>query len=66
MTYMKLRVAVYRFKAIRTFRIDLFPYVCRPILFSDFEVALSGIRASVSAKDLVTLEQWNVSFGSFR
>ena len=38
----------------------------RPISFKDFEVALSGIRASVSKKDLHLLEEWNKTFGSFR
>lgn len=38
----------------------------RPISFADFEVAIAGVRASVAKKDLVLLEEWNNSFGSFR
>lgn len=37
----------------------------RPISYQDFENALSGIRASVSEKDLDQYVEWNKIYGSF-
>ena len=37
----------------------------RPISVQDFEEALTGIRASVSDKDLLLYKEWNEQFGSF-
>lgn len=36
----------------------------RPIQYTDFDAALSQVRASVSQKDLDTYIEWNTLYGS--
>jgi hypothetical protein len=51
------------------FHITLAPVysgIFSPILYADFETALTEVRASVAPKDLLFYEEWNKTFGSFR